>query len=196
MATLVEFLKTGRLDGISVGISRDEVRALLGEPEDVSTNKFPQTWKYGPLQLAFYKSADGSNPLLASISMCFHEPEQRFPEAIKIDGWLPDPETTFDAFRTFLDANHVRVIGGVTSGPDKHLVLESAVRVTFDEDLIDSIGYSAKREPETKQLTVKVRREDLELIQKWAKGRGVSASDLCSEWIKDQVSNLEKAVSP
>jgi hypothetical protein len=76
------------------------------------------------------------------------------------------------------------------------LVLESAVRVTFDEDLLYSIGYSEKRETETRQLTVKVRREDLELIQKWAKGRGVSASDLCSEWIKDQVSNLEKVVSP
>src|SRR5258708_16656516 len=98
MATLVELLKTGRLDGISVGISRDEVRALLGEPEDVSISKFPQTWKYGPLQLAFYKSADGSNPLLASISMYFPEPDLRFPAAIKTARCLPSPTTSLDAF--------------------------------------------------------------------------------------------------
>jgi hypothetical protein len=196
MTNLTEFLKTGRLETIAVGMSREEVKAVLGEPQDASVHKYPLIWKYGGLQLIFDRAPDDSRLFLASITLYFHEEAENIPEAFAPIDWVPTAGTTFQVFRAHLDENEIRVFGGVTSGPHKHLVLESGVRITFDDDRLYSIGYTMKRESDTKQLTIKVRRKALEMIEKWAKGRGISISDLCSEWIKEHVSHLETPQIP
>jgi hypothetical protein len=192
MSSLIDFLKTGRLGVIACGMSSEEVRAALGEPEETSAPKYPLLYKYGALQLSFYKLPDGSNPFLYSITLYFHEPDMTLPEVLGLTGWLPSSGTTVQEVREFLDSEGIPITGGVLSGPSQRFVLSSSVRVTFDEGRLYSIGYTSTREPEYKQLTVKVRRKDLDLIHRWAIGRHISASDLCSEWIRDQVSQLEK----
>lgn len=197
MTSFVEFLKTGRLGPVSVGMARDDVRMALGEPRDVSVNRFPRIWKYGPLQLTFYKSTDESEPFLASIVLHFYsDPMEHLPEGLALTDWGERGPIDYSEFRDYLTVHGISVVGGVTAGPRKHLVLPSAVRVSFDEDQLYSVGYDLKREPEVKQLTVKVRRKDLEAIQKWARGLGMSAPDLCSQWIRERVSTLERSTSP
>ena len=192
MASLLEFLKTGRLGALATGMSEADVRALLGEPEDISVQKVPRIWKYGSLELSFVPSPDGSGPILVSIIVYFRDSTEHPPAALAPTGWTPSSDTTFEEFRACLVNEGIPISGGVETGPDKHLVLGSAVRVTFDEDRLHSIGHTAKREPEFKQLTIKVRRKDLELIRQLADGQFVSASDLCSKWVSEQVSQYEK----
>lgn len=191
MASCVDFLKTGSLGSLSCGMSQDQVRNLLGEPDDVSTQRQPRIWKYGSLEITFYRLPDGENPFLISISLHFHTPGSNLPDSLQLTDWSPSGETTFDEFREFLDRSAIRVDGGVTSGPDRHLVLASGVRVTFDEGRLYSLSYTMHREPRFKQVTVSIPREDLKAIEREAAASGVSVSKLCSRWIVERATNLQ-----
>src|SRR5262249_19688904 len=136
MASLDEFLLTGRLGPLEAGMSLDEVRALLGEPGDVSVQKLPKLWRYGALELAFYKEPENTGLSLESISLSFHDPEEVLPNGISLAGWIPSAETTIQEFQEHLAAVGIRDYGGATQGPDKHLAFPSGARVDFDDDLL------------------------------------------------------------
>jgi SmpA / OmlA family len=190
MPSFVEFLKTGQLEKLHCGMSKDEVRDLLGEPEAVSSQGNPQIWKYGSLELTFYRSSEAESPWLVSIDIQFHSHAIGLPGSEELNGWLPTGETTFEEFRGFLDNAAIRVDGGVTSGPHQHLVLGSGVRITFDEGRLYSASYTLRREPEFKQITVAIPRRELKAIQQQAAASGVSVSKLCSRWIMERASSL------
>jgi len=48
---------------VKIGMTRDEVKATLGEPDDISigTRKYPRpcVWKYGTVELHFYYPTNG-----------------------------------------------------------------------------------------------------------------------------------------
>ena len=46
-----EFLRSGNLGALHLGLTRNDVRRLLGEQPDYSENN--EIWKYGSLQVAF-----------------------------------------------------------------------------------------------------------------------------------------------
>jgi len=191
MPSFIEFLKTGQLEKLHCEMSKDEVRELLGEPEAVSPQGNPQIWKYGPLELTFYRSSEAESPWLVSIVIHFHSHPIKLPESLGLTGSWPTGETTFEEFRDFLVRSAIRVDGGVASGPHQHLVLASGVRVTFDEGRLYSVGYTLRREPELKQITISIPRRDLKAIQQEAAASGVSVSKLCSRWILERASSLQ-----
>jgi len=47
MPSFVEFLKTGQLEKLHCGMSKDEVHELLGEPEAVSLRAIPKSGNMG-----------------------------------------------------------------------------------------------------------------------------------------------------
>ena len=191
MVSFVDFLRTGHLGSLSCGMSQAQVRDLLGEPDAVSSQKHPRIWKCGSLELSFYQLPDGASPFLISISLYFHTPGSRPPDSVELIDWSPSYETTFEEFRDFLVRSAIRVDGGVASGPHQHLVLASGVRVTFDEGRLYSVGYTLRREPELKQITISISRRDLKAIQREAASSGVSVSKLCSRWILERASSLQ-----
>lgn len=81
MASLDEFLTTGRLGEIAVGASKDFVRQLLGEPEDVSTQRNPELWKYGAIQLGFHKGKGAKLAALHFIGLYFQSGKVSIPDA-------------------------------------------------------------------------------------------------------------------
>jgi len=172
-------------------MSQAQARDLLGEPDAVSSQKHPRIWKYGSLELSFYQLPDAASPFLISISLYFHTPGSRPPDSVELIGWSPSDETTFEEFRAFLDHSAIRVDGGVASGPHQHLVLASGVRVTFDEGRLYSVGYTLRREPELKQITISIPRRELKAIQQEAAASGISVSKLCSRWILERASSLQ-----
>src|SRR5271157_3600927 len=179
MPSFVEFLKTGQLEKLHCEMSKDEVRELLGEPEAVSPQGNPQIWKYGSLELTFYRSSEAESPWLVSIVIHFHSHTINLPGFQGLASWWPTGETTFEEFRDFLVHSATRVDGGVASGPHQHLVLASGVR------------YTLRREPELKQITISIPRRDLKAIQQEAAASGVSVSKLCSRWILERASSLQ-----
>ena len=76
---------------------------LLGEPDALSSKRHPHIWKYGSLELTFYRLPDGTAPFLVSISLYFYAPARNPPDSLEFTGWSPSHETTFDDFREFLD---------------------------------------------------------------------------------------------
>jgi len=190
MPSFVEFLKTGQLAELHCGMSKDEVHELLGEPEAVSAQGNPQIWKYGSLELTFYRSSEAESPWLVSIVIHFHSHAIKLPGFQELAGLWPTGETTFEEFHEFLDNSAIRVDGGVTSGPHQYLVLNSGVRVTFDEGHPYSASYTLRRELELKQITISIPRRDLKAIQQEA-AAGVSVSKLCSRWILECASSLQ-----
>ncbi len=196
MPFFVEFLKTGqletgRLEKLHCGMSKDEVHELHGDPEAVSAQGNPQIWKYESLELTFYRSSEAESPWLVSIVIHFHSHPIKLPGSQGLTGWWPTGDTTFEEFRDFLVHSAIRVDGGVALGPHQHLVLASGVRVTFDEGRLYSVGYTLRREPELKQITISIPRRDLKAIQQEAAASGVSVSKLCSRWILERASSLQ-----
>lgn len=189
MSSFVEFLKTGELGKLHCGMSKDEVHDLLGEPEAVTPQRNPPIWKYGSLDLVFYRSAESELQWLVSIVIHFHSHPINLPEPEGLTGW-PKGDTSFDELRDLLDESAIRVDGGLTSGPDQYFVLSSGVRITFDEGRLYSASYTLRHEPEMKQITISIPRGDMKVIQQEAAAAGVSVSKLCSRWILERASSL------
>jgi hypothetical protein len=162
-----------------------EVGDVFGEADKSSGSAWPRLWKYGPVQLGFFKTSREEVPFLVSIGLYFRDPEA-MPRGLTFSGWYPPEGCPYSTFRDHLDEVGIAVIGGVTSGPRKHLIVGPGVRVTFDDDTLDSIQYTAKREPARKQFLVSVPRETLDSIRLEARARGVSVADLCSQWIEEK----------
>jgi hypothetical protein len=189
MVSFDEFLRTGQIGPLAVGMTRDAVRDLVGDPDDTSISKSPEIWKYGPIEVSYYRTPDGSEPFLASILYHF-DGTSPTPPPLSPSGWRPTHETSVEDFRAHLKEIEIPVVGGVDSGPNQHLVLGSSLRVTFEDGRLASVGYTAKREPEFKQLSLSLRKEDFDQIQREAKTRGISASALCSRWISEHAMSL------
>jgi hypothetical protein len=192
MSTIDDFLGHGRLGPLAEGQTTDDVRALLGDPEATTGPKWPQIWKYGPLQLTFHRDSRDEAPHLVSIALYFRHPEESLPTALGTEGWYPPAGCTFASFEQHLREVGIGVEGGVTTGPDKHLVVGRGVRVTFDEDRLDSIHYTSRREPTRKQLTVSIPRDVLDAIRSEARARGISIAALCSGWIEERAGSLAR----
>jgi len=190
MGSIDEFLRTGRLGQIAEGLTTSQARELLGDPEAFNSRGWPQLWKYGSLQLGFHRTSPDEMPFLISTALYFHTTDQSPPTVLNLTGWKPSPACEYAQFQTHLDDVGIGVSGGVLSGARKHLVVGPGVRVTFVDDVLDSIQYHAKREPERKQFLVTARRENFDRIRAEARARGISVSTLCSEWIDDQARGL------
>lgn len=185
MATIDDFLSTGRLGDVGIGQSPDEVRAVLGEPEDVSTRKKPLVWKYGPLELTFWRESPETEAFLVTVGLYFHSDGQDFPQSLGLEGWVPTGETTLSEFLDHLQTAGLRVQEHHEAAPEDHLVLESDARTTFDEGRLYCIHAYDRRETETRQLSVSVSPQQLEVIRGLAKSRGISMYSLCSEWVRE-----------
>jgi len=197
MATLKEFLTTGRLGEIAPGVSKDSVRQLLGEPEDVSGQRNPELWKYGALQLGFHQCRGEKQPALAFIGLYFKAAGAGIPNALAWTGWLPPPGTSFKAFQDWLaDAGlNDSAALKVTGDANEYLIMHSGVRITFDDGNLHSIQYTAQRTPERRQLSVSLPTDLWDRIREEAAQQRVSMAELCSRWIRDHVRESTGAAS-
>ncbi len=61
-ASMQDFLQSGQLGPIRLGMSRTQVRELLGDPDDIggTSRKYrvPATWKYGDIELHYERGKD------------------------------------------------------------------------------------------------------------------------------------------
>jgi hypothetical protein len=191
MMSIVEFLKTGELDGIRVGMAPDQVRDVLGEPFDTSLSKKPWIWKYDPIEITFSFPEERREFRVESISISFRAPDAASPAPLRFSDWDNSRSSSFQDFKGYLDKHAIRAVGGGKTGPDQTLVLESSVRATFHEGTLYSIRYDAKNESQVKQITFSIPRDDFEAVRGEAAELGVSVSVLCSRWIRERVVSLQ-----
>jgi hypothetical protein len=197
MATVDEFLKTGRIGPISCEMSTDEIQQVLGKPEHFGNSKHSSIWKYGSLQLFFSRPAKEDPVLLGTIGLYFHGPDEQLPSVLALTGWVPTGSTTYDEFLKHVADEGIAVSEESASGPSQYLLLESSVRVTFDEGLLYCIHYTAAatHDVQPKQVTIAIARQDLEAIRRQARSLGVSVSRLCSRWIEERIADLQPTLT-
>ena len=98
MDTILEFIKTGSLGPVRLGMTSEEIVNAIGEPEDISVKTKPYViWKYGSLQITFDTTLD--KPVVTSIFVYFWPDEKTtLPDGVRLRGWVPDSETAIDEF--------------------------------------------------------------------------------------------------
>jgi len=120
--TLSEFLRNGRLGGLSFGSSKADVRGLLGP----ARGPLALVWDYGALEVAF----DGE--AVRTITLRF-DADVRLPRAVALAGWLPTRRTTFREFQRWLAGERIPYRMAIPS--DRSLALQAgraAVRFALD----------------------------------------------------------------
>ena len=191
MASFDEFLRTGQIGRLTTGLTRDAVREFLGDPGDTSVRKKPEIWKYGPMELVFYRIEEDNTARLTSIAFQMSDPAP-LPASLRLTGWMPTSSTTFDQFLAYLDESGMRVGVEIASEPARRIVLESGSKVCFDDEgRLANVNFTARAEAERKQLSISVPQDDWQALNRAAKARGISASALCSLWIGEQVMSLK-----
>jgi hypothetical protein len=83
LASLISFLRTGRLGSLSLGIEARFVQGILGEPNAVSVTR-PTIWKYGQLELVL-----SPDEQVTFIALQLWQTESGFPESLGVEVDLP-----------------------------------------------------------------------------------------------------------
>jgi hypothetical protein len=102
------FIKTGILGEITLGVSISSVQEYLGSPEDVSISRKPIILKYGSLQMAFYREKGRDEAILDSINICFDE-EVRLPKKLAIQERFPKLKMCRGEFLEKLDGIGIKL---------------------------------------------------------------------------------------
>lgn len=139
--SLKDFLLTGKLGMIALGITREEISRSLGEALDW-TFDVPKAratlWKYGGLQIGF------DNDKVTLMGMYFSN-EFIVPN-VELEGYFPTGHTTSQEFMDFLRSEKIdyQVDASLTFGPQLCLVVASGVQSLFDSEVnhLISIQYA------------------------------------------------------
>ncbi len=193
MATLEQFLRTGDLDPIRFGMTKDEVEEALGWPQ----SWVPHSWSddprmphaaYGGLHLTFSRTGPDPKHRLAHIGLYFDPLRGPIPERVQPTDWLPTSETTEAEFSKFLDGMGLAPERRLRGESNLHLFLSTGARATFANDRLHSVEFSAPRTP-TKQISITVSAETLAALREQAKRANRSVSALCAEWITERANS-------
>ncbi|WP_127487172.1 hypothetical protein [Paenibacillus ehimensis] len=82
----MKFIQIGLLGDISIGLERNVIEEILGEPQDISVSTKPRIAKHGSIQFSF--PGDNPHDTLQSIHLYFDEVIE-FPQGLQFEGWLP-----------------------------------------------------------------------------------------------------------
>src|SRR4051812_10926933 len=125
MGKLAEFLKTGSLGPVVLGMNPFEVVEHLGEPEQESQKKNPLTLKYGSLQLVFWKHAGQPKSQLREIVLSFLPEFEPLPNPVALDDFQEPPTETH--FRNFMHQYRCMPVHMVESESGRQLIFLSGV---------------------------------------------------------------------
>ena len=127
---LVTFLKTGVFGGLRLGILGQDVKALLGEPEDTSLRDHPRIWKYGRFQIALDENR------VVSMSAYFEPWRGKSSKQISFTGWKAGSKTTIEGFQELCSKQGIdwRIHPTWNYEDTVGLVLESGVSAYFERN--------------------------------------------------------------
>jgi hypothetical protein len=106
---LVDFLKSGQLGNIELGLPKAEIYKLLGKPDEWTQDYVDTTqeqsswWRYGMAGLNF----DDENCIKGLGLYWLIHPDIELPSLFHFSGWLPGKNTTIDEFVSFLGINNI-----------------------------------------------------------------------------------------
>lgn len=153
MQLLRQFLRSGTLGSITIGLSPVQVQGILGSPWDEGGTRKQRIWKYGSIQLGFHWDKATQTEALSFIGMYLRNGNFALPETIPSEGWFPTRQTSKEDFIRFLKEQGIGYSEDrqLTFETQSTLVTESGAHVIFDssagEVALDSIQLL--RDPKT-----------------------------------------------
>jgi hypothetical protein len=168
-ASFAQFLHTGQLGPLTLGMSPASVEVQLGEPEARSRKLSPLILKYGPLELTFW-SHRGQAPQLAQISLSLSHGLQKLPSALLFNEWTIDARMRMESFERFVEQIGARPEDILRGDGQSEIIMPSGVRASFLHDYLVGLQLSARegdksrppnlsdeREPSVEQLRSQLR---------------------------------------
>jgi hypothetical protein len=147
MGKLAEFLKTGSLGPVVLGMNPFEVVEHLDEPEQESQKKNPLTLKYGSLQLVFWKHGGQPKSQLREIVLSFQPEFEPLPDPVALDDFQgPATDTHFSEFLRQYRCMPVHMVEGES---ERQLIFLSGVVALFANGMLDTIRFAQKEKKET-----------------------------------------------
>ncbi|MEX0817305.1 MAG: hypothetical protein WD027_07650 [Gaiellales bacterium] len=136
-STLTDFALTGRLGVLSLGITKDEVRGLLGEPWDVSATR-PTIWKYGAVEVAF------TDDRAAQIHAYVSQAERDLPDQLGAIADLTADSSLSDVLVAMSERGAALETVPVLSYDDQltFSVRDSSVHLVFVRERLHSVGIA------------------------------------------------------
>ena len=136
MARLIDFVRTGELGVVRFGLTKDEVRELLGEPEGVGpATKGWWIWMYGSLEVSFL---DG---VATMIAVSLWDAPVTFPSPLAVELGPFTPGARLADVRDALDEAGIAstLDEGRTFEEQAVLVAGGWVEITFGEGRVDEV---------------------------------------------------------
>ena len=146
-----EFLRSGALGLLHLGISEVKATMLLGKPTDVSVKGLPRILKYANVQLTF------SNDKLSTISISFRKNSLFWHPSFILSGAIPPRTTKFDEFVELFGSEIEDFADNLSLTYDSQRVIvfkRSKVEVLFIDDRLDKM-YTGAEATETKGIQTK-----------------------------------------
>jgi len=162
---LEDFLKTGQIGTIALGMSPTETMQLLGEPDFFSEKVNPSVFKYGRVELTFWKAQGERSQRLREIVVSYSQDFERLPQTLEFADWPYVAASTEREFLVFLDQIDYQPIRDRKGIDDRELLFASGVSATFLRGVLHSLRarnrdirsqpnllLSDKREPTKHQI--------------------------------------------
>lgn len=135
-----EFLKTGKIGELRLGLSEVEVRRILGEPPHYSEGgRKNQRWKYDSLQIGF---ANGS---VCALALYFSDGVVTFPDRLLEEVRIPIEKTSVAGIEKLVTdiGLHFAVVEDLTFDTQRVVSIEeSGVRIICSENELHSFQLS------------------------------------------------------
>lgn len=140
--SLKEFLRTGRLGRISLGMHENEVTAIIGKSDSlgVTSRKYPRPslWVYGDIELIY----EYDTRLLTLILINFWEPKPPSGGTIDLDPWIIKGGLQPDELIPLLEQEgitycEVKPLNSET----KQLLVSSVITLIFNNNIDEWSGW-------------------------------------------------------
>ena len=201
---LEDFLRTGVFGPVKFGMTREELKAILGEPcycHQRRKDNHPTIFQYGDFEFYFLSSQDNR---LCSIYL-HHFNEIKGNERLNVEPWGLKGQMSLSEVEGRLNASGIPFQHTHHPNPDMVcLTTDSGVEIGFCKEpgsagLPQSglyyISRSLRQEMETsypvKQVSVTIPEMVYEKIRRTSLKRRQKISKMCSEWIIEKASQLE-----
>jgi hypothetical protein len=151
MITLEDFLKTGRLGPVVLGLTPFDVESILGEPDHESKKKNPLMLLYRSLQLSFWRLGPETPSSLNQIVIKFQPEPFSLPEAVQPTDWNPASTPTVDEFKTFLQKIRYTPSRWTPGFFNSQQRLPSGVIATFTNSKLDRLQIDKRQDVESSE---------------------------------------------
>lgn len=194
MARLLEFLTTGRIGTIHLGMTAQELLAAHGEPEGKSFTK-PPIWKYGALQLVLYWG------IVREITLSSDNGMLSLPKPFHFEDWNPSQCLTVHVFQDkLLRGSDVAFRMIEDTQPDKHgvqtIVIPPLATIVFEgrsnRSRLERIVIREIATDPFKQIGIAIPEMTFDILKEEAKRRRISTSRLCAEKLQEYADTLRQ----